>query len=88
MVVVGHQRPYGRVSTLPFSFLMENIMRVDFANERFISLEDAGLEESSDLPVFGLTRSRVSQDMAFIRIWIGSMTLMTQRFQFFRGYTW
>jgi hypothetical protein len=26
MVVVGHQRPYGRVSTLPFSFLMENIM--------------------------------------------------------------
>jgi hypothetical protein len=29
-------------------------MRVDFANERFISLEDAGLEESSDLPVFGL----------------------------------
>jgi hypothetical protein len=61
MVVVGHQRPYGRVSTLPFSFLMENIMRVDFANERFISLEDAGLEESSDLPVFGLQEAESSR---------------------------
>lgn len=53
MVVVGHQRPYGRVSTLPFSFLKENMME----GIEYISLEDAGLEESSDLPVFGLQES-------------------------------
>jgi hypothetical protein len=33
---------------------MENIMRVDFTTGRFVSLEDAGLEETTDdAPLFG-----------------------------------
>jgi hypothetical protein len=41
-------------------------MRVDFANERFISLEDAGLEESSDLPVFGLVKTWQAESMTLM----------------------
>ena len=36
-------------------------MKVDFATGRFVSLEEAGLEESSDLPVFGLQEAESSR---------------------------
>jgi hypothetical protein len=36
-------------------------MKVDFTTGRFVSLEEAGLEESSDLPVFGLQEAESSR---------------------------
>jgi hypothetical protein len=36
-------------------------MKVDFTTGRFVSLEDAGLEESSDLPIFGLMEAESSR---------------------------
>jgi hypothetical protein len=36
-------------------------MKVDFATGRFVSLEDAGLEEDNDLPVFGLMEAESSR---------------------------
>jgi len=36
-------------------------MKVDFATGRFVSLEDAGLEEDHDRPVFGLMEAESSR---------------------------
>ncbi len=36
-------------------------MKVDFATGRFVSLEDAGLEEPQDHPVFGLMEAESSR---------------------------
>jgi hypothetical protein len=36
-------------------------MKVDFTTGRFVSLEDAGLEEPQDHPVFGLMEAESSR---------------------------
>lgn len=36
-------------------------MKVDFATGRFVSLEEAGLEEDHDYPVFGLMEAESSR---------------------------